>query len=296
MSTNNATASPNKVTLSQKMRAAGGTSPSPTKLQAMTTTTSAVTPLLFPSSPDKRTLLPQTAISSSPDKLPSLASPKDRFVAALMRDAERTVHESSLAYRHSSTANFLGSSPGPYVDVGMSLHPSALCVRCASHASICVPCGEHHTNEALAFYRKSIGAGASAILVRAITEAGLGTTVKAFCFQLWRNGLKAQEAHLNVVSKAVATNSDRKYMKGPFEAWRKFAKQVSLSHFTRFTVTSTRWASQFLSISPEGCPGGGGVVGWRGGGVAGWRSALVHSRPLITSPHLTFVCILSHVV
>lgn len=218
-------------TLSQKMRAAGGASPSTnTKQQPLQVLTSPSSSSQ-PPSPEKRShLLHSTstvASPHSPDKLPSLVSlsPKDKFVAALMRDAERTVHESGLAYRHSSTANFLSSSSGPYVDVGVSLHPSAQCVRCSSHASICVPCGEVHTNEALAFYRKSIGAGASAILNQAITEAGLGTTVKAFCFQLWRNSLKAQEAHRNVVFAAAAAASDRKYMKGPFEAWRKYAKQ-----------------------------------------------------------------------
>ena len=167
------------------------------------------------------------------DRLPAIDSPmfvlppspvKDKRNAFFVKGATKYVRDNRVVSKLSGTVNYTGYDAGTFVDRGQTIRPSALCVRCAVHASLCMTCSDLQTQEALKFYRKSIGKGASSILNDAIKQAGLGNTMKRAIFNMWRNSLSKQGAHLKALYSTVSVVSDRKYMRGPFDAWRKYTK------------------------------------------------------------------------
>ena len=144
--------------------------------------------------------------------------------AAMSKLASKAVKDAQTYSRLSGTVNYTGFDGGAFVDRGQTVQPSILCVRCATHASVCMQCCDLQTQEALRFYRKSIGKGASAILNSALKDAGLMMTTKRVIFNLWKNSMHKQMLHIKQLTFDVGVACDRKYMRPCFAAWRKNTK------------------------------------------------------------------------
>ena len=181
---------------------------------------------------------------SSPEKFPLLMpSPnKDKMVAMLMKDTDRGVRVGQLSSKLSGTVNYHGYDV-PSIDrhgtfVGsQSLQLSPLCVRCSAHASICMVCCDNQTQEAISFYRKSIGTGASAILNEAIKDAGMTNAVKTFTFQLWKNSIRARIKYMKVLFVQVGRTSDiEKYIRPVFLALKKYAKDEIIEKKNKYIL------------------------------------------------------------
>ena len=181
---------------------------------------------------------------SSPEKFPSLMpSPnKDKMVAMLMKDTDRSIRVGQLSSKLSGTVNYHGFDV-PSIDrhgtfVGsQSLQLSPLCVRCSAHASICMSCCDNQTQEAVAFYRKSIGTGASAILNEAIKDAGMMHTVKTVIFQLWKNSIQARMQYMKEMFKQIGTATDlKKHLRPVFLALKKYAKDEIIERKNKYIL------------------------------------------------------------
>ena len=171
---------------------------------------------------------PGPATDRLPSENPYLHFPvspmKDKRNAALSKTASKFVKDAQTYSKLSGTVNYSGFDAGTFVDRGQTVQPSILCVRCATHASICMQCCDLQTQEALRFYRKSIGRGASAILNSALKEAGLMMTTKRMIFNLWKNSMQKQSLYLKQLIFDVGVACDKKYMRPCFAAWRKNTK------------------------------------------------------------------------
>ena len=161
------------------------------------------------------------------DRFPPIDYPIPRHAmpSRILTQIEKNVNNRNMSSKLSGTSNIQAFSRGLFSDSGQTISPSSLCVRCSAHASVCMKCCEFQASEALLFYRKSVGKGASLILDQAIIEAGLKTTVKQFAFNLWRNGSKTRMDVLNKLEMESVMQYNRKFVKNPFRAWRKYAKE-----------------------------------------------------------------------
>ena len=166
---------------------------------------------------------------------------KDKMVAMMMKGTDRAVHVGQLSSKLSGTVNYHGYDV-PSIDrhgtfVGsQSLQLSPLCVRCSAHASICMVCCDHQTQEAISFYRKSIGTGASAILNEAIKDAGMTHTVKTTIFQLWKNSIRARIKYMKVLFVQVGTTSDINRIRPVFLALKKYAKDEIIERKNKYIL------------------------------------------------------------
>ena len=104
------------------------------------------------------------------------------------------------------------------------MHPTSVCVRCSSHASVCMPCAEIMADDSLTFYRKTRAAGAAALFNRAVTEAGLQKLMKFALFRMIKNHTKKA----TILRQNHANQSPRQFLVyctlPVFRAWRKFTK------------------------------------------------------------------------
>jgi hypothetical protein len=76
-------------------------------------------------------------------------------------------------------------SGGVFADRTVMTQPSASCVRCGNHASVCMSCTEHLAEDALNFYRKTRARGAASLFANAITQTGVTKVVKyVFCYTI----------------------------------------------------------------------------------------------------------------
>ena len=98
-------------------------------------------------------------------------------------------------------------------------------------------CCDHQTQEAISFYRKSIGTGASAILNEAIKDAGMIHTVKTVIFQLWKNSIRARKHFMKVMFVQIGTTTDiKKYLRPVFLALKKYAKDEIIEKKNKYIL------------------------------------------------------------
>jgi hypothetical protein len=159
-------------------------------------------------------------INVTTDQLPPVSFKSKTQIAA-----ENSVKSRNLGARLSSTA----SSAGLFIDRTQTIKPSSCCVRCSFYASICMECCDLQTQKAVAFYRRTLGKGASAILSQAIMEAGLGRMSKLVIFSLWKNGTATRTFLRERKIVEVVQQHDMKMMKAPLLAWRKFTVDELMS-------------------------------------------------------------------
>lgn len=161
------------------------------------------------------------AINVTTDQLPPVSFKSKTQIAA-----ENSVKSRNLGARMSATG---GSSAGLFVDRTQTIKPSSCCVRCSFYASICMECCDLQTQKAVAFYRRTLGIGASAILSKAIMDAGLGRMSKLVIFSLWKNGTATRTFMRERKIVEVVQQHDMKMMKAPLLAWRKFTVDELMS-------------------------------------------------------------------
>ena len=122
----------------------------------------------------------------------------------------------------------IGYTAGTSADRTQTIRPSICCVRCSLHASICMDCCDLQTQNAIAFYRRTLGKGASDILSRAIMEAGLGNMSKHIIFTLWKNGCRSRIRRRLKESIELGLRYETKMMRRPLAAWKKFTQDEIL--------------------------------------------------------------------
>ena len=181
----NSRASPNGASLSMKMRSEG------TKLFSRTSALPPVTKRKTPKNIHAPKVVPKSDISRMYERL---------------------------------SGQFESEGFESYPDRGTIHHPSTYCVRCSSHASLCVPCADDMSNKAVNFFRKSQALGAYHLLSGAIKQAGCQTVIRSVIFYLWKNYLKE-----NLQARNKRKNQSRKkyeisLMTPTFNAWVSLTK------------------------------------------------------------------------
>ena len=126
--------------------------------------------------------------------------------------------------RLSGSYDFMASS-GAFPDRFHVTHPTAICLRCAGNADVCMRCTETIADEALTFYRKTRATGAASLFQHAIKEAGLSKSIKFMLFNMWRNGIKQRSKRSALMNPKIAKLYFIKIIVEPFKAWKKFAKE-----------------------------------------------------------------------
>ena len=114
------------------------------------------------------------------------------------------------------------ASGGVFADRTIMTQPSASCVRCGDHASVCMSCTEFLAEEALNFYRKTRARGAASLFANAITQTGVTKVVKYIMFVTWRNGFRERKWRgRKLAFKADIMFRDH-FIKMAFYGWVKF--------------------------------------------------------------------------
>lgn len=108
------------------------------------------------------------------------------------------------------------------------VNPSAVCVRCSSHASMCMMCTEVMAQEALNFYRKTRARGAASLFANAITQTGITKVIKFAVFKQWVNGMRLRQHRAKKQEFSAARAFQAALVKKPFRAWVKFTKDSVL--------------------------------------------------------------------
>lgn len=166
--------------------------------------------------------------SSKPIETLSLPTVSQPHFSKTQIASENAIRKMNVGSRLSGTLSYTTGNVG-LADRTQTIRPSSCCVRCSLHASICMDCCDLQTHKAVAFYRTTLGKGASAILSQAISEAGLGIMSKTIIFNLWKNGTLIRNQARDKRMVEVSLQSDQKMMKTPFVAWRKYTKDELFS-------------------------------------------------------------------
>lgn len=132
------------------------------------------------------------------------------------------------AARLSGSIGYTAGTSGTSADRTQTIRPSICCVRCSLHASVCMNCCDLQTQNAIAFYRRTLGKGASDVLSRAIMEAGLGNMSKHIIFKLWKNGCRTRIRRRLKESIELGLRYEAKMMRKPLAAWKKFTQDEIL--------------------------------------------------------------------
>ena len=138
-----------------------------------------------------------------------------------------TVHSKNQFERLSGLYDY-SVSAGVFADPEVVTKPSSRCVRCSSHASICMPCTEVLCDESLNFYRMTRAKGAIRLLQNAVTEAGLGHLLKFVVFKLWRNGTKSRLQMHHKKKYIVEKLFGQNLTIIPFKAWQQFTRATRI--------------------------------------------------------------------
>ncbi len=158
--------------------------------------------------------------------LPSMSPKKHSTFADTLSSYSR--NRSDTVGRLSGSMATINSS-GLFSERVTAIKPLALCVRCGSHASICMSCSEEECDRAVTFYRKSRAAGAATLFTRAFIEVGNAKVIKFIVFRLLKNSFqnrtREQMKKKTVVEKLFGTN----LVCIPFAAWRRFTKENILN-------------------------------------------------------------------
>ena len=108
----------------------------------------------------------------------------------------------------------------------VSNNPPAVCVNCSKPASICMSCSELYCKNALSFQRKGSTLGAIEFFKKAVKEAGNKRLVKLIVFHLWKNSYKIRLHETIRVGNAVTRMYTCSIIKAPFQAWKRFIKDL----------------------------------------------------------------------
>lgn len=136
----------------------------------------------------------------------------------------RPVRTQNQFHRLSGLYDFMDSS-GLLPSNSILTKPVAVCVRCANHASICMPCAELLCDQSLTFYRMSRAKGAAALFSQAIHEAGLGKLVKFCVFKLWCNSHSQRKRVMNKKRTVVERLFGGSIVHMPFIAWARYTRE-----------------------------------------------------------------------
>lgn len=166
------------------------------------------------------------SVSSS---LPSLklsksnSSSSEYFAHLLSPQKKPLSHEST--YNRLSGLNESVNNSALFSDITLPPRPITVCVRCGTHASLCMPCAEKDCENALIFYRKTRAAGAATLFQKAFVEAGFTKLIKFVVFRLLKNSIDAKKRirmkKKTVVEKLFGTN----VVSVPFMAWKRYTKE-----------------------------------------------------------------------
>jgi hypothetical protein len=146
----------------------------------------------------------------------------------IMSMTDDSIKCTNKAARLSGSIGYTAGTIGTSADRTQTIRPSICCVRCSLHASICMDCCDLQTQNAIAFYRRTLGKGASDILSRAIMEAGLGNMSKHIIFTLWKNGFRSRMRRRLKESVELGLRYETKMMRRPLAAWKKFTQDEIL--------------------------------------------------------------------
>lgn len=113
------------------------------------------------------------------------------------------------------------SSGAAFADRTLMTRPTAACVRCGNHASVCMSCTEYLAEEALNFYRKTRARGAASLFANAITQTGVTKVVKYVMFMMWRNGFRERKWLGRKKEYKVNIMYRDHFLKACFTTWTK---------------------------------------------------------------------------
>lgn len=108
---------------------------------------------------------------------------------------------------------------------GTVIHPTTLCVRCSSHASLCVPCADVLAREAVSFFRKSQAVGAYHLLDGAIKQAGAEKVLKFMMFRIWKNSVKLRNYSRNKREGNTERAWELRTIRIPFRQWLIYTRE-----------------------------------------------------------------------
>lgn len=146
----------------------------------------------------------------------------------ILNMADNSIKCTNKAAKLSGSLGYIAGTTGTSADRTQTIRPSICCVRCSLHASICMDCCDLQAQNAITFYRRTLGKGASDILSRAIMEAGLGNMSKHIIFTLWKNGCHSRIRRRQRESIELGRQYDVKMMKRPLAAWKKYTQDEIL--------------------------------------------------------------------
>lgn len=162
---------------------------------------------------------PPRSMHASHSSLPTISSKKSTFAdtLSLYRSADPFGRLSGLVENVNSS--------GLFADRVSPMKPLAMCVKCGTHASLCMSCSEEDCERTVTFYRKTRAAGAAALFTKAFVEAGNTQVIKFITFRIMKNSFltrkREQLKKRSVVEKLFGTNLV--YL--PFTAWRRYTKE-----------------------------------------------------------------------
>ena len=132
--------------------------------------------------------IPQTIAPLQRQKLKPNLSLTSSKAERLKRSAEQDL----IIEANSGNIDAIASGAA-FADRTLMTRPTAACVRCGSHASVCMSCTEFLAEESLNFYRKTRARGAASLFANAITQTGVTKVVKYVMFMMWRNGFRERK-------------------------------------------------------------------------------------------------------
>lgn len=167
------------------------------------------------------------SVTSKQQKLPQLK--QSRSSPSQKGSSERIPHASKTQFERLSGLYDYSVSAGVFADPTITTKPSTRCVRCANHASLCMPCTEYLCDEALTFYRKTRARGAIKLFQNAVTEAGLGRLLKFTLFRMWRNVVLKWKQQMMKKKYIVERMFGINVTAVPFKAWQQYTRQTKIS-------------------------------------------------------------------
>lgn len=169
--------------------------------------------------------------ATTTQNLPRLTIPTNR----MMMSQSGNIHLKKPAPK-SDVAKLYDRLSGSYESVGFEsfpyqetiCHPMTLCVRCASHASLCVPCADQMSQEAVEFFRRSQAVGAYHLLNGAIKQAGGEKVLRFVIFRCWKNSIQLRKYGRGQRDGRTVKRYHDLILKDPFRAWVKFTKDCQI--------------------------------------------------------------------
>jgi hypothetical protein len=166
----------------------------------------------------------ESALTSRPSttqSLPRLPTSKTRNI-----HLKHSVPKSDVAKLYERlSGSFEIASSESYPHQETISHPMTLCVRCGSHASLCVPCTDAMAQESVEFFRRSQAVGAYHLFNGIIKQAGCEKVLRFVIFRCWKNSVHLRKFGRNQRDGRTAKRYNDLIIKDPFRAWVKFTHE-----------------------------------------------------------------------